>query len=121
MPLEKTTRSIITITDLDSRIHFYLYYQTTLHVPSGISCNGICVRYKAKRNHNVPSRYKERQKRCTTCEIFINWDKTSYCPCCNYKLRTRSFRGWEMRRKHREATIKRYNIFVLSSRGISIP
>ena len=55
----------------------------------------------------IPSRYKEGQKRCSVCEIFITWDET-YCPCCNYKLRTRSFRGWEMRKKYREETIKRY-------------
>ena len=51
-----------------------------------MSCNGICERFKAKRNHTIPSRYKEGQKRCSVCEIFIKWDET-YCPCCNYKLR----------------------------------
>ena len=68
---------------------------------------GICEGFKAKRNPTIPSRYKEGQKRCSVCEIFIKWDET-YCPCCNYKLRTRSFRGWEMRKKYREETIKRY-------------
>ncbi len=28
-----------------------------------MSCNGICVRYKAEGNHNIPSRYKEGHKR----------------------------------------------------------
>lgn len=73
-----------------------------------MSCNGICVRYKAKRNQNIPSRYKDGQKRCSTCEIFINWDHDAYCPCCKYKLRSRSFRSIDMRRKHREEVIKRY-------------
>ncbi|MDR4492609.1 MAG: hypothetical protein R2685_17225 [Candidatus Nitrosocosmicus sp.] len=73
-----------------------------------LSCNGICVRYKAKRNSDIPSRYKEGQKRCSICEIFIKWDENPYCPCCNYKLRTRSFRGWKMRTKKRELTVKRY-------------
>jgi hypothetical protein len=27
-----------------------------------MSCNGICERYRAKRNHIIPSRYKEGQK-----------------------------------------------------------
>jgi len=58
---------------------------------------GICEGFKAKRNPTIPSRYKEGQKRCSVCEIFVKWDET-YCPCCNYKLKTRSFRGWEMRK-----------------------
>ena len=73
-----------------------------------MSCNGLCERYKAKRNHAIPSRYMEGQKRCSTCEIFIKWDENPYCPCCNYKLRTRSFGGFGMRKKNRELTIKRY-------------
>jgi predicted amidophosphoribosyltransferase len=73
-----------------------------------MSCNGICERYKATRNHIVPSRYKEGQKRCSVCEIFINWNENSYCPCCKYKLRTRSFRGFGMRKKQREEIITRY-------------
>ena len=73
-----------------------------------MSCNGKCLRFKAKRNHDNSSRYKEGQKRCSTCEIFIKWDNDSYFPCCNYKLRTRSFRGWETRQKYREQTIKMY-------------
>ena len=73
-----------------------------------MGCKGVCIRFKAKRNHDSPSRYREGQKRCTVCEIFINWNNNIYCPCCNYKLRTRSFRGWEMRKKYREQTIKRY-------------
>ena len=73
-----------------------------------MSCNGICERYRAKRNYNIPSRYTEGQKRCSVCEIFIKWDENIYCPCCNYKLRTRSFRGFKMRKKQREEIINRY-------------
>lgn len=73
-----------------------------------MSCNGICERYRAKRDHNIPSRYMEGQKRCTTCDIFIIWNENVYCPCCKFKLRTRSFRGWEMRKRYRELAIKRY-------------
>ena len=73
-----------------------------------MSCNGVCERYRARRNHSIPSRYGEGQKRCSVCEIFIKWDENSYCPCCNYKLRTRSFRGFGMRKKHREEIINRY-------------
>ena len=42
-----------------------------------MSCNGICERYRAKRNYNIPSRYTEGQKRCSVCEIFIKWDENS--------------------------------------------
>lgn len=72
-----------------------------------MSCNGICERYRARRNHDIPSRYREGQKRYSVCEIFIKWDENN-CPCCKYKLRTRSFRGFGMRKKHREETISRY-------------
>ena len=72
-----------------------------------MSCNGICERYKAKTNPIILSRYNEGQKRCSVCEIFINWNENN-CPCCNYKLRTRSFRGFGMRKKHREENINRY-------------
>ena len=93
--------------DLQNEVRIYSHCRITLDVLIGMSCNGICVRYKAKRNSEIPSRYREGQKRCSTCEIFIKWDN-HYCPCCNNKLRTRSFRGWEMRKKYREQTIKRY-------------
>jgi hypothetical protein len=72
-----------------------------------MSCNRICERYKAKGNPIIPSRYSEGQKRCSVCEISINWNENN-CPCCNYKLRTRSFRGFGMRKKHREEIINRY-------------
>ena len=41
-------------------------------------------------------------------KIFIKWNEIYYCPCCNYKLRTRSFRGFGMRKKYREEIINRY-------------
>ncbi|MGI9566475.1 MAG: hypothetical protein ACR2LL_05620 [Nitrosopumilus sp.] len=28
------------------------------------------------------------QKRCSQCEIFINWEG-KHCPCCGYVLRTK--------------------------------
>ena len=70
--------------------------------------NGICIRHQAKRTGESPFRYKQGQKRCSVCEIFIKWDKNVYCPCCNYKLRTRSFRGFQKGNKVRELTIKMY-------------
>jgi len=73
-----------------------------------LNCNGICERYRAKRNPEFPTRYPEGQKRCTLCEIFIKWDDNLYCPCCNHRLRTKPYRKGLMREKYREATIKRY-------------
>jgi len=51
----------------------------------GITCNGICHRYKAKKPTTM-GRYASGQKRCNSCNVFLNWDGI-WCPCCNYKLR----------------------------------
>ena len=48
-------------------------------------CKGICKRYQALKPI-IGSRYGSGQKRCQTCEIFINVD-TLYCPCCKTRLR----------------------------------
>ena len=53
----------------------------------GITCNGVCHRYKATKPPNM-GRYVTGQKRCNSCDIFLNWDGF-WCPCCNYKLRLR--------------------------------
>jgi hypothetical protein len=47
-----------------------------------MSCNGICLRYRASNN------YANGQKRCKICEQFITWNGLM-CPCCRHKLRTR--------------------------------
>ena len=51
----------------------------------GISCNGICQRYKARKPLRI-GRYASGQKRCNSCDVFMNWDGL-WCPCCNYRLR----------------------------------
>ena len=51
----------------------------------GISCNGICQRYRARKPLRI-GRYASGQKRCNSCDIFMNWDGL-WCPCCNYRLR----------------------------------
>ena len=51
----------------------------------GITCNGICHRYKAKKPMNL-GRYASGQKRCNSCDVYLNWDGI-WCPCCNYHLR----------------------------------
>lgn len=51
-----------------------------------MACRGICGNYKAKKPFMI-SRYGSGQKRCSPCEIFINWDGTN-CPCCGVSLRT---------------------------------
>jgi len=53
----------------------------------GISCNGICHRYKALKSTST-GRYITGQKRCNSCNIFLWWDGLR-CPCCNYQLRLR--------------------------------
>lgn len=70
-------------------------------------CKGICYKHKGKKEGSTNIHYVQGQKRCTECAIFIIWDSI-YCPCCGYKLRTRSFRGLGIRKYHRESTLKRY-------------
>ena len=52
-------------------------------------CKGICNRYKAKRGLNKLGWYRQGFKRCQTCEIFIRWDDSQFCPCCKLRLRTK--------------------------------
>ena len=51
-------------------------------------CKGICKDYKAARPTDKRGRYEAGQRRCNTCEIFIEYDKL-VCPCCGMKLRTK--------------------------------
>lgn len=60
-------------------------------------CKGICVRYKANKPFGKNSRYGRGQKRCTVCDIFINWDGKN-CPCCSFVLRTKP-KGTQTRQK----------------------
>lgn len=57
-----------------------------------MACKNICETYWARKNKNDNGRYSAGQKRCQTCEIFINWDGLR-CPCCSTILRTTSRTG----------------------------
>lgn len=50
-------------------------------------CNEICEKYRTGKTKNG-TRYGNDKKRCTRCNIFIEY-KGKYCPCCRHKLRTR--------------------------------
>ena len=50
-----------------------------------MTCNGLCIRYKAVGKIHG-GRYANGQKRCQTCNIFLNWDGL-FCPCCGYRVR----------------------------------
>jgi len=52
-----------------------------------LTCKGICYRYKAPKLLHGGSRYEKGQKRCNSCDIYMEWDGF-FCPCCGYKLRT---------------------------------
>ena len=62
-------------------------------------CRVICIRYKAYGPID-PSRYANGQKHCRLCNLFIQWDEL-WCPCCEYRLRTRQ-RHSKYRAKLRE-------------------
>ena len=49
-------------------------------------CKKICIQFSVNKTISG-SRYAAGQKRCQTCEIFIQWDGI-WCPCCGYMLRT---------------------------------
>jgi predicted amidophosphoribosyltransferase len=50
-------------------------------------CKGICFLYKASSSEGK-FRYLKGQKRCSDCEIFLDWAHP-HCPCCGQKLRTK--------------------------------
>jgi len=62
-----------------------------------MACKGICPRFKAKKPFGANGRYENGQKRCSICNLFINWDG-KYCPCCGYVLRTKP-KGTQTRQK----------------------
>ena len=54
-----------------------------------MACKGTCKKYKKFKPSNYSTgRYAVGQKRCSICEIFIEWDGNN-CPCCNCNLRTK--------------------------------
>lgn len=55
-----------------------------------MTCRNICVKYKVKKPYKT-RRYDQGQKRCSTCDIFLEW-KGFRCPCCTNVLRTNARR-----------------------------
>ena len=52
-------------------------------------CREICIKYGVKNlSPKEVGRYESGQKRCTSCEVYINWDG-NHCPCCGHFLRTK--------------------------------
>ena len=51
-----------------------------------MSCKNICEKYRAAKGRRG-SYYAQGYKRCSICEIFIDWDGIR-CPCCDLPLRT---------------------------------
>jgi len=52
-----------------------------------LGCKGICSVHKASTSRGK-FRYLKGQKRCSECEIFLDWNHL-HCPCCGQRLRTR--------------------------------
>ncbi|WP_420545473.1 hypothetical protein [Nitrosopumilus sp.] len=69
-----------------------------------MGCKNICYRYKAERIFGVP-RYESGHKRCSICEVFLEWDGR-HCPCCGYMLRTKPKEG-KSRQKMLVKSVKR--------------
>jgi hypothetical protein len=75
--------------------YFFSYHRyiiiTSLYIKRKMTCKGICQRHKALRPRNG-KRYLLGQKRCQTCDIFIEWHNI-WCPCCGYRLRVKPRNG----------------------------
>lgn len=71
-----------------------------------IMCKNKCEPYRAKRQKM--GRYNRGQKRCSRCDIFIEWDGVR-CPCCNGVLRVSPTGMTKYRaRYHDQSGVKRY-------------
>ncbi len=46
-----------------------------------MTCRGICERFKSDKK-----RYENGIKRCSACEVYLNYEGIQ-CPCCNTVLR----------------------------------
>ena len=62
-----------------------------------MTCNEICLKFKAVKSTKKNTRYALGQKRCNACGVFMEWEGIT-CPCCGSKLRTRP-RGSRYRTK----------------------
>jgi len=50
------------------------------------TCKGTCIEFRVT-GYEGKHRYKNGQKLCPVCSIFLTWDGVR-CPCCTVKLRT---------------------------------
>ena len=67
-----------------------IYLRSPMKKQSHGLCNGLCIKYKAKKS--IFGRYSSGQFRCQTCEIYIKIEGTKdekglFCKCCNYRVR----------------------------------
>ena len=65
------------------------------------TCKNICKNYKAKGKAPSEGRYRNGQKRCQFCEIYLIWDGL-YCPCCGSRVRNTP-RNRKYKQQYREA------------------
>ena len=71
---------------------------------NNLGCKGICLKHKAVGGLRG-GRYRNGQKRCQVCDIFIDWDGL-WCPCCGYKLRGKP-RNLKYKRKFQESQVSK--------------
>ena len=75
-------------------------------VKNNMHCNRKCINYKVQPSANNIGRYLT-QKRCTICEIFIQWSELR-CPCCNSVLRVKPRNNYNRRNFQNNKKIGRY-------------
>ena len=57
-------------------------------IKMSLYCKDICQQYKAHKSSYEGSYYSNGHKRCTECEMFLQWNGIK-CPCCGRILRTK--------------------------------
>ena len=51
-----------------------------------VNCIGDCLSFSAPKTKN---HYNEGHKKCSVCDIWLNYDEGVNCPCCSSLLRTK--------------------------------
>jgi len=62
-----------------------------------VACRGLCINFKPEKRNYREKLYESDRKRCSVCEVYVNWRGTR-CPCCSAILRSKP-RGSKIRKK----------------------
>lgn len=67
----------------------FKFFKCRVKITLIMYCNRICSKYAVKK---LPAKYgglyEAGHKRCSSCEIYLIWNKV-HCPCCGCVLRSK--------------------------------